>query len=178
MVLAMEAAKQGWTAISLRSKIRVVLMSVDKKSLELLLYQKKIFKADDPMEEGRVNPESIVYSFETILLVLIISGKHIPSSHHLISTLCLQFEPRERPNPKTLFTSLISLQKDSESDGRACLRMDLIAIHEIRIRLDTKTMKGLQTSVDKSNAGGLEFQEARRCFFNSPPPHLSLSMCL
>ncbi|KAL3628044.1 hypothetical protein CASFOL_028146 [Castilleja foliolosa] len=78
MVLAMEAAKQGWTTISLRSKIRVVLVSVDKKSLELLLHQKKIFKADDPMEEGRVTPESIVYSFETILLVLIISGKHIP----------------------------------------------------------------------------------------------------
>ncbi|KAL3652834.1 hypothetical protein CASFOL_002515 [Castilleja foliolosa] len=126
MVLAMEAAKQGWTTISLRSKIRVVLVSVDKKSLELLLHQKKIFKADDPMEEGRVTPESIVYSFETILLVLIISGKHIPSSHdpntislsdrHLISTRCLQFEPRERPNPKTLFTSLISLQKDSEDD--------------------------------------------------------------
>ncbi|KAL3633343.1 hypothetical protein CASFOL_022870 [Castilleja foliolosa] len=61
--------------------IRVELVSVDKKSLELLLHQKKIFKADDPMEEGRVTPESIVYSFETILLVLIISGKHIPSSH-------------------------------------------------------------------------------------------------
>ncbi|KAL3637636.1 RNA polymerase-associated factor [Castilleja foliolosa] len=76
----MEAVKQGSTAISLRSKIRVVLASVNKKSTEILLHQKKIFKADDPMGEGRVTPESVAYNFGTILLDLIISGKHIPPS--------------------------------------------------------------------------------------------------
>ncbi|KAL3628006.1 Proteasome subunit alpha type-6 [Castilleja foliolosa] len=52
MVYAIEAVKQGSTAIGLISKTRVLFVSVNKKSLEFFLHQKKIFKANDPMGEG------------------------------------------------------------------------------------------------------------------------------
>ncbi|GFQ02972.1 probable serine/threonine-protein kinase at5g41260 [Phtheirospermum japonicum] len=71
-----------------------------------------------------------------------------------LATRCLQYEARERPNTKSLVTSLVSLQKENEVPsyvllgieqgvanstqpipltpmGEACLRMDLTAIHEI-----------------------------------------------
>ncbi|KAL2488599.1 Receptor protein kinase [Forsythia ovata] len=93
--------------------------------------------------KGRVTPESVVYSFGTMLLDLL-SGKHIPPSHALdlihgknfmmlmdscleghfsnddgtelvrLATRCLQYEARERPNAKSLVTSLMSLQKEIE----------------------------------------------------------------
>ncbi|GER55853.1 kinase family protein [Striga asiatica] len=143
---------------------------------------------------GRVTPESVVYSFGTILLDLL-SGKHIPPSHALdlirgknflmlmdscleghfsnddgaelvrLATRCLQFEARERPNAKSLLTSLISLQKESEVPsyvllgvpqanasnqplmltplGEACLRMDLTAIHEILDKAGYKDDEGI-----------------------------------
>ncbi|GMN64200.1 hypothetical protein TIFTF001_033282 [Ficus carica] len=92
---------------------------------------------------GRVTPESVIYSFGTLLLDLI-SGKHIPPSHALdlirdrnlqmltdsclegqfsdddgtelvrLASRCLQYEPRERPNPKSLVTALTPLQKETE----------------------------------------------------------------
>ncbi|CAI0424427.1 unnamed protein product [Linum tenue] len=92
---------------------------------------------------GRVTPESVVYSFGTLLLDLL-SGKHIPPSHALdlirgknylmlmdsaledhfskddgtelvrLASRCLQLEARERPNAKTLVASLIPLQKETE----------------------------------------------------------------
>ncbi|KAL3640694.1 Serine/threonine-protein kinase bsk6 [Castilleja foliolosa] len=152
------------------------------------------FTPPEYLRTGRVTPESVVYSFGTILLDLL-SGKHIPPSHALdlirgknflmlmdscleghfsnddgtelvrLATRCLQFEPRERPNPKTLTTSLISLQKDSEVAsyvllgipegsnsnqplmlspmGEACLRMDLTAIHEILDKAGYKDDEGI-----------------------------------
>lgn len=101
------------------------------------------FTPPEYLRTGRVTPESVVYSFGTLLLDLM-SGKHIPPSHALdlirgknflmlmdsaleghfsnddgtelvrLATRCLQYEARERPNAKSLVTALMSLQKESE----------------------------------------------------------------
>ncbi|KAL0336798.1 UNVERIFIED_CONTAM: Serine/threonine-protein kinase BSK5 [Sesamum calycinum] len=101
------------------------------------------FTPPEYLRTGRVTPESVVYSFGTMLLDLL-SGKHIPPSHALdlirgknflmlmdscleghfsnddgtelvkLATRCLQYEARERPNAKSLVTSLMSLQKETE----------------------------------------------------------------
>ncbi|OAY79449.1 putative serine/threonine-protein kinase [Ananas comosus] len=101
------------------------------------------FTPPEYLRTGRVIPESVVYSFGTILLDLL-SGKHIPPSHALdlirgknflvlmdscleghfsnadgteivrLASRCLQYEARDRPNVKSLVTALISLQKDAE----------------------------------------------------------------
>ncbi|KAK9287168.1 hypothetical protein L1049_015579 [Liquidambar formosana] len=135
---------------------------------------------------SRVTPESVIYSFGSVLLDLL-SGKHIPPSHALdmirgkninrlmdshlegnfsaeeatvvvgLASQCLQYEPRERPNPKDLVTTLAPLQtkadvpsyvmlgipKHEEAPstpqhrlspmGEACSRMDLTAIHQILV---------------------------------------------
>ncbi|CAN6556586.1 unnamed protein product [Malus baccata var. baccata] len=143
---------------------------------------------------GRVIPESLVYSFGTLLLDLL-SGKHIPPSHALdlirgknflmlmdscleghfsnddgtelvrLASRCLQYEPRERPNAKSLVTALIPLQKETEVPsyvlmgiphgnallnqtslsplGEACSRLDLTAIHEILEKLGYKDDEGV-----------------------------------
>lgn len=141
------------------------------------------FTPPEYLRTGRVTPESVVYSFGTLLLDLL-SGKHIPPSHALdlirgknflmlmdsalegnfsnddgtelvrLASRCLQYEGRERPNAKSLVTSLTSLHKEAEAPsyvlmgishetasstqpllltpfGEACVRMDLTAIHEI-----------------------------------------------
>ncbi|TYJ46133.1 hypothetical protein E1A91_A02G100100v1 [Gossypium mustelinum] len=91
------------------------------------------------LRNGRVTPESVIFSFGTVLLDLL-SGKHIPPSHALdmirgknilllmdshleghfsseeatvvfdLASQCLQYEPRERPNTKDLVTKLAPLQ--------------------------------------------------------------------
>nr|GMC99665.1 probable serine/threonine-protein kinase At5g41260 [Ipomoea batatas] len=101
------------------------------------------FTPPEYMRTGRVTPESVVYSFGTMLLDLL-SGKHIPPSHALdlirgknflmlmdscleghfsnddgtqlvrLATRCLQYEARERPNAKSLVESLMPLQKETE----------------------------------------------------------------
>ncbi|XP_057983097.1 serine/threonine-protein kinase BSK5-like isoform X2 [Malania oleifera] len=101
------------------------------------------FTPPEYLRTGRVTPESVVYSFGTMLLDLL-SGKHIPPSHALdlirgknflmlmdscleghfsnddgtelvrLASRCLQYEARERPNAKSLVTALISLQKETE----------------------------------------------------------------
>ncbi|CAN8229318.1 unnamed protein product [Cochlearia groenlandica] len=95
------------------------------------------------LRNGRVTPESVTYSFGTVLLDLI-SGKHIPPSHALdmirgkniimlmdshlegkfsteeatvvveLASQCLQYEPRERPNTKDLVATLAPLQTKSD----------------------------------------------------------------
>ncbi|KAL6501694.1 hypothetical protein OROGR_026827 [Orobanche gracilis] len=138
---------------------------------------------------GRVTPESVIYSFGTLLLDLL-SGKHIPPSHALdlikdrnlqmltdsclegqfsnddgtalvrLASGCLQYEPRERPNPKSLVSALIPLQKETEVPshvlmgiphgeeislsalGEACQRKDLTAIHEILEKLGYRDDEG------------------------------------
>ncbi|THG18065.1 hypothetical protein TEA_019459 [Camellia sinensis var. sinensis] len=92
---------------------------------------------------GRVTPESVIYSFGTVLLDLL-SGKHIPPSHALdmirgkniillmdshlegkfsteeatavvgLASQCLQHEPRERPSTKDLVATLTPLQTKSD----------------------------------------------------------------
>ncbi|KAK4562014.1 hypothetical protein RGQ29_004746 [Quercus rubra] len=91
------------------------------------------------LRNGRVTPESVIYSFGTVLLDLL-SGKHIPPSHALdmirgkniillmdshlegkfsteeatlvvnLASQCLQYEPRERPNTNDLVATLAQLQ--------------------------------------------------------------------
>ncbi|KAG2698197.1 hypothetical protein I3843_07G138300 [Carya illinoinensis] len=91
------------------------------------------------LRNGRVTPESVIFSFGTVLLDLL-SGKHIPPGHALdmirgknilllmdshlegnfsteeatvvfdIASQCLQYEPRERPNTKDLVATLAPLQ--------------------------------------------------------------------
>ncbi|KAF8044935.1 hypothetical protein N665_5984s0001, partial [Sinapis alba] len=91
----------------------------------------------------RVTPESVTYSFGTVLLDLL-SGKHIPPSHALdmirgkniillmdshlegkfsteeatvvveLASQCLQYEPRERPNTKDLVATLAPLQTKAD----------------------------------------------------------------
>lgn len=153
------------------------------------------FTPPEYLRTGRVTPESVMYSFGTLLLDLL-SGKHIPPSHALdlirdrnIQTLtdsclegqfsnddgtelvrlasrCLQYEPRERPNPKSLVSALLPLQKETEVPshvlmgiphgaadirlsplGEACLRMDLTAIHEILENNGYKDDEGAATEL-------------------------------
>ncbi|XP_045826668.1 serine/threonine-protein kinase BSK5-like [Trifolium pratense] len=141
------------------------------------------FTPPEYLRTGRITPESVIYSFGTLLLDLL-SGKHIPPSHALdlirgknfqmlmdscleghfsnddgteivrLASRCLQYEPRERPNAKSLVTALAPLQKETSvlsyvlmglpdrslssketvlltPFGDACSRRDLTAIHEI-----------------------------------------------
>ncbi|XP_022140718.1 probable serine/threonine-protein kinase At4g35230 [Momordica charantia] len=90
------------------------------------------------LKNGRVTPESVIYSFGTVLLDLL-SGKHIPPSHALdlirgkniillmdshlegkfsteeatvvvnLASQCLQYEPRDRPNTEDLVSTLSPL---------------------------------------------------------------------
>lgn len=92
---------------------------------------------------GTITPESVVFSFGTVLLDLL-SGKHIPPNHALdmirgknilplmdshlegnfsaeeatvvsdLSSQCLQYEPRERPSTKDLVATLAPLQNKPE----------------------------------------------------------------
>ncbi|XP_052169833.1 serine/threonine-protein kinase BSK2 isoform X1 [Diospyros lotus] len=95
------------------------------------------------LRTGRVIPESVVYSYGTVLLDLL-SGKHIPPSHALdlirgknvlllmdsslegqyaeedatalveLASKCLQYEARDRPDVKFLLTAVAPLQKQKE----------------------------------------------------------------
>lgn len=147
------------------------------------------------LKNGRVTPESVIFSFGTVLLDLL-SGKHIPPSHALdmirgknilllmdshlegnfsteeatvvfeLASRCLQYEPRDRPNPENLVATLSPLQnkpdvpsyvmlgipKHEEAPptpqhplspmGDACSRMDLTAIHQILVMTHYKDDEG------------------------------------
>ncbi|CAN1307824.1 Serine/threonine-protein kinase BSK1 [Linum perenne] len=121
------------------------------------------------LKTGRVTPESVTYSFGTVLLDLL-SGKHIPPSHFSteeattvvgLASQCLQYEPRERPSTKELVSTLSPLQskpdlgitkKQEEAPpapqrprspmGEACSRMDLTAIHQILVMTHYKDDEG------------------------------------
>ncbi|KAL0647004.1 hypothetical protein Bca4012_045295 [Brassica carinata] len=162
------------------------------------------FTPPEYLRTGRVIPESVVYSFGTLLLDLL-SGKHIPPSHALdlirgknflmlmdsaldghfsnddgtdlvrLASRCLQYEARERPNVKSLVTSLAPLQKETDVPsyvlmgiphgsasppkettslltplGDACSRLDLTSIHDILEKVGYKD--------DEDVANELSFQ--------------------
>ncbi|XP_039130616.1 probable serine/threonine-protein kinase BSK3 [Dioscorea cayenensis subsp. rotundata] len=99
------------------------------------------FTPPEYLRTGRVTPESVIYSFGTLLLD-VLSGKHIPPSRALdlirdrnfetltdsclegqfsdedgtelvrLASRCLHYEQRERPNVKSLVTALAPLQND------------------------------------------------------------------
>ncbi|XP_004492722.1 serine/threonine-protein kinase BSK3-like [Cicer arietinum] len=150
------------------------------------------FTPPEYLRTGRVTPESVIYSFGTLLLDLL-SGKHIPPSHALdlirdrnlqmltdsclegqfseddgtelvrLASRCLQYEPRERPNTKSLVAALAPLQKETEVPshslmgiqnsattvaslsplGDACSRKDLTAIHEVLENIGYKDDEGV-----------------------------------
>ncbi|KAF3663198.1 putative serine/threonine-protein kinase [Capsicum annuum] len=153
------------------------------------------FTPPEYLRTGRITPESVTFSFGTLLLDLL-SGKHIPPSHALdlikdrnlemltdsclegqfstddgtelvrIASRCLQYEPRERPNLKSLVAALYPLQKEAEVPshvlmgishdgetmplsplGEACLKTDLTAIHEILEALAYKDDGGAATEL-------------------------------
>ncbi|KAJ4785124.1 kinase with tetratricopeptide repeat domain-containing protein [Rhynchospora pubera] len=160
------------------------------------------FTPPEYMRTGRITPESVIYSFGTLLLD-VLSGKHIPPSHALdlirdrnfnmltdsclegqfsnedgtelvrLASRCLQYEPRERPNVKSLVTALTPLQKETKSPSyelmgmsrggasvletltlsplaEACSRLDLTAIHEI--------LENVGYRDDEGTANELSFQ--------------------
>ncbi|XP_068326045.1 serine/threonine-protein kinase BSK1-like isoform X2 [Pyrus communis] len=102
------------------------------------------------LRNGRVTPETVTFSFGTVLLDLL-SGKHIPPSHaidmihgknilllmdsHLegkfsteeatvvfdLASRCLQYEPRERPNIKDLVVTVAPLQNKPDAPSYVML---------------------------------------------------------
>ncbi|KQK23800.1 serine/threonine-protein kinase BSK1-2 [Brachypodium distachyon] len=96
------------------------------------------------LRNGRVTPDSVIFSFGTVLIDLL-SGKRIPPSHALdmirgnniqllmdshlegnystqeatalvdLASQCLQYEPRDRPDTKKLVTVLEPLETKSEA---------------------------------------------------------------
>ncbi|KAJ1403546.1 Tetratricopeptide-like helical domain superfamily [Sesbania bispinosa] len=162
------------------------------------------FTPPEYLRTGRVTPESVIYSFGTLLLDLL-SGKHIPPSHALdlirdrnlqmltdsclegqfsdddgtelvrLASRCLQYEPRERPNPKSLVAALAPLQKETEVPshvlmgiqhiatftslsplGEACSRRDLTAIHELSFQMWTDQM---QETLNCKKKGDVAFRQ-------------------
>ncbi|XP_072974347.1 probable serine/threonine-protein kinase BSK3 isoform X2 [Typha angustifolia] len=110
------------------------------------------FTPPEYMRTGRVTPESVIYSFGTLLLD-VLSGKHIPPSHALdlirdrnfnmltdsclegqfsdedgtevvrLASRCLQYEQRERPNVRSLVNALTPLQRDLNVPSYALMDM-------------------------------------------------------
>ncbi|KMT11691.1 hypothetical protein BVRB_5g106280 [Beta vulgaris subsp. vulgaris] len=109
------------------------------------------------MRTGRVIPESVIYSYGTILLDLL-SGKHIPPSHALdiirgksalvlmdtslegqyvnddaatmieLASKCLQYEARDRPDIKFLLAAVDPLQKQKEVASHVLMGLPKTAV--------------------------------------------------
>ncbi|XP_022924645.1 probable serine/threonine-protein kinase At4g35230 [Cucurbita moschata] len=148
------------------------------------------------LRTGRVIPESVIYSYGTILLDLL-SGKHIPPSHALdllrgknllllmdsslegqygdddatqlidLASKCLQYEARDRPDVKFILSAVAPLQKQEVASlvlmgltktpvvlptmlsvlGKACVRMDLTAVHDILLKVGYKDEEGAENEL-------------------------------
>ncbi|XP_024032642.1 probable serine/threonine-protein kinase At4g35230, partial [Morus notabilis] len=110
------------------------------------------------LKNGRVTPESVIYSFGTVLLDLL-SGKHIPPSHALdmireknivllmdshlegkfsteeatvvvnLASKCLQYEPRERPSTKELVSTLSPLHTKPDVSNFSLIAISDMLFH-------------------------------------------------
>ncbi|CAI0540306.1 unnamed protein product [Linum tenue] len=106
------------------------------------------FTPPEYLRTGRVTPESVVYSFGTLLLDLL-SGKHIPPSHALdlirgknhmmLMDSCLEGDFSNDDVPSY---TLMGIPHGTEA-GEACSRLDLTAIHEILEKVGYKDDEGI-----------------------------------
>lgn len=165
------------------------------------------FTPPEYLRTGRITAESVIYSFGTLLLDLL-TGKHIPPSHALdlirdrnlqtltdsclegqfsdsdgtelvrLTSCCLQYEARERPNIKSLVTALISLQKDTEvlshvlmglpqsgtfasppsPFAEACSGKDLTSMVEILEKIGYKDDEDMQEAINSKKKGDIAFR--------------------
>ncbi|CAN1300814.1 Serine/threonine-protein kinase BSK7 [Linum perenne] len=107
------------------------------------------FTPPEYLRTGRVTPESVMYSFGTLLLDLL-SGKHIPPSHALdlirdrniqmLTDSCLegQFTNDDVPSHVLMGIQDVAAAVPLSPLGESCLRNDLTAIHEILEKLGYK----------------------------------------
>ncbi|KAK9940660.1 hypothetical protein M0R45_017309 [Rubus argutus] len=122
---------------------RLSCFGLMKNSKDGKSYSSNLAYPPEYTRTGRVMPESLIYSFGTILLDLL-SGRHTPPSHAVdlirdknflmlmescleghfsnddgtellrLASECLQYEPCKRPNPMSLVNALVPLQKETE----------------------------------------------------------------
>ncbi|XP_062119131.1 serine/threonine-protein kinase BSK5-like [Humulus lupulus] len=139
------------------------------------------FTPPEYLRTGRVTPESVVYSFGMLVLDLL-SGKHIPLALDLIrgknflmlmnsalkgnfsnddgtelvclASRCLQYEARERPNAKSLVTSFMSLQIETELFLYSKVVFELRGMRRFwemkRVEMDYANNDNLGKAVEKS----------------------------
>ncbi|CAN1300815.1 Serine/threonine-protein kinase BSK7 [Linum perenne] len=110
------------------------------------------FTPPEYLRTGRVTPESVMYSFGTLLLDLL-SGKHIPPSHALdlirdrniqmLTDSCLEGQFTNDDGTELDVAAAVPLSPLGES----CLRNDLTAIHEILEKLGYKDDEGVATEL-------------------------------
>ncbi|CAN4098783.1 unnamed protein product [Withania somnifera] len=191
---------------------RVSCFGLTKNSRDGKSYSTNLaFTPPECLKTGRVTPESVVYSFGALLLDLL-SGKPIPPSHVLdlirgknflmiidscleghfsnvdgtelvqLVSRCLQSEPYDRPNVKSLLTSLTPLQKEKDIPsnvlmnstyettspaqapltplGEACSRCDLTAIHEMLEKLSFQMWANqIQETLNTRKSGDSAFRD-------------------
>ncbi|CAN1300813.1 Serine/threonine-protein kinase BSK7 [Linum perenne] len=116
------------------------------------------FTPPEYLRTGRVTPESVMYSFGTLLLDLL-SGKHIPPSHALdlirdrniqmLTDSCLegQFTNDDVPSHVLMGIQDVAAAVPLSPLGESCLRNDLTAIHEILEKLGYKDDEGVATEL-------------------------------
>ncbi|KAK3008023.1 hypothetical protein RJ639_014490 [Escallonia herrerae] len=144
------------------------------------------FTPPEYLRTGRVTPESVIYSFGTLLLDLL-SGKHIPPSHALdlirdrnlqmLTDSCLEGEFSNDDGTELVPSYVLMGIPHSASFsprsplGEACSRMDLTAIHEILEKTGYKDDEGvanelsfqmwtdqMQESLDSKKKGDFAFR--------------------
>ncbi|CAN1295965.1 Serine/threonine-protein kinase BSK2 [Linum perenne] len=104
------------------------------------------------LRTGRVIPESVIYSYGTVLLDLL-SGKHIPPSHALDlirgeNLLLLMDSSLEGQYANEDAAQLVELaSKCLQYEGKACNRMDLSAVHEVLLKTGYREEEGAENEL-------------------------------
>ncbi|CAN1237064.1 Serine/threonine-protein kinase BSK3 [Linum grandiflorum] len=118
------------------------------------------FTPPEYLRTGRIMPESVIYSFGTLLLDLL-SGKHIPPSHALdlirdrnlqmLTDSCLegQFSNDDVPSHVLMCMPSSESEYPLSSFGDACSAKDLTCIHEILDKLGYKDDLSFQLWTDE-----------------------------